>query len=152
MQDLRKFLAWIFAVTSLLCLWTSFWFVPRIIHLHYVFSPLRGLLVAAAAALFPILATIYGVAWWAVWKEKASARGWGIAASLIHVLISLSLIVLPLHPVTSCTWPVLATGIFGLVVFLSRYEPHDSSHSGESIADGPGGQMSEVMGERPFQG
>ena len=67
MQELRRFLSWTFAIASLLGLWISFWFVPHIIHRHNAFSPLRSFL---AAAVFPIMATIYGVAWWTFWKGK----------------------------------------------------------------------------------
>src|SRR5882757_2977685 len=111
-HDLRKFISWIYGISSLLDLWTTFWFIPGIIHRHYAFSPLRSLLISA---VFPTLATIYGVAWWAVWKGKTSARGWGIAASLTYILISLQLIIFFTRSVWSCSGVMLVVGIVGLV-------------------------------------
>src|SRR6266446_5821285 len=124
MHDLRKFISWIYAISSLLGLWTAFWFIPLIIHRRYAFSPLRSLLISG---VFPTLATVYGVAWWAVWKGKASAKGWGIAASLTYILGSLLEIIFFQRSVWSCNGVVLATGIAGLVAFLWPYEPHDFS-------------------------
>ncbi len=132
MHDLRKFMSWIYAISSLLGLWTASWFIPRIIHRHYAFSPLRSLLISA---VFPTLATIYGVAWWAVWKGKTSARGWGIAASLTYILISLQLIIFFSQSVWSCSGVVLLIGIVGLVAFLRRDEQHDSGKNTTESAD-----------------
>ena len=133
MHDLRKFMSWIYAISSLLALWTAFWFIPHIIHRHYVFSPLRSLLVIA---VFPTLATIYGVAWWAVWKGKTSAKGWGIAASLSYILISLQLIIFFTRSVWSCSGVMLVVGIVGLGAFLRRDEQqHDSGKNTAESAD-----------------
>ena len=120
MHDLRKFMCWIYATSSLLGLWTAFWFIPGIIHRDYAQFPLRSLLVSA---VFPTMATIYGVAWWTVWKGKTSARGWGIAASLTNILIPLQIIIFSRN--WSCNVVVLLIGIVGLVAFLRRDEPHD---------------------------
>jgi hypothetical protein len=137
MHDLRKFISWIYAISSLIGLWTAFWFIPLIIHRGYAFSPLRSLLIIA---VFPTLATVYGVAWWAVWKGKASAKGWGIAASLTYILGSLLEIIFFKRSVWSCNGVVLATGIAGLVAFLWPYEPRDfSKNSKEALDYGPDG-------------
>jgi hypothetical protein len=131
MHDLRKFMSWIYAISSVLGLWTAFWFIPLIIHRGYAFSPLRSLLISA---VFPTLATIYGVAWWVVWKGKASAKGWGIAASLTYIPTSLLAIIFFKRSVWSCNGVVLATGIAGLVAFLQPYEQHNSSkNTAESV-------------------
>src|SRR5258707_10308419 len=89
MHDLRKFMCWIYATSSLLGLWTAFWFIPGIIHRDYAQFPLRSLLVSA---VFPTMATIYGVAWLTVWKGKTSSRSWGIASSLTNILITLQIV------------------------------------------------------------
>ena len=39
------------------------------------------------AVLFSIVGIILGVAWWSNLKERKSARGWAIAASLLNLLI-----------------------------------------------------------------
>jgi hypothetical protein len=74
---------------------------------------------ASIAALFPVLAVIYGVAWWTIWKEKPYAKVWAIAASATYVLINLSLVHW-LVSVPSCVWVMSAVGVAGLVVFLWR--------------------------------
>ena len=132
MHDLRKLMCWLYAISSLLGLWTAFWFIPRIIHRHYAFSPLRSLLISA---VFPTLATIYGVAWWAVWKGKTSARVWGIAASLTYILISLQLIIFFSQSVWNCSGLMLAIGTAGLVAFLQPYEQHNSIKNTAESAD-----------------
>jgi predicted permease len=114
-QDLRKFLGWVFAISSLLCLWHA----PRL-----MFDVIRNqsslfLRSASIAALFPVLAVIYGVALWTIWKEKPYAKVWAIAASATYVLINLSLVHW-LVSVPSCVWVMSAVGVAGLVVFLWR--------------------------------
>jgi hypothetical protein len=117
MQDVRKFMAWTFAITSLLCLWYTPKLILHVIHLQSSLHLLRNL---SIAALFPVLAAIYGVAWWTVWKEKPLANGWGVAASLTYILLNLWLILYVSGPLPSCVWVVSALGVTGIVVFLWR--------------------------------
>lgn len=109
-------MGWIFAAT---CLGNSITFVrtlPNAIRQHHALPLLQKLLYAP---VFPaIVAIISGLAWWAVWKEKRSARGWGIAASLMWTLIFLRQFIIPLRPVWDKHVGALLVGSIGLVAFL----------------------------------
>lgn len=90
MRDLRKLLCWLFAVSSLLCVWNALKLIFRIIDLQRTFVGITSFL---AVCFFPILAVILAIAWWTVWKEKPSGWRWGIAASLTYILIALWLVI-----------------------------------------------------------
>jgi hypothetical protein len=136
MHTVRKYLCWVFAFTSLVSLQLALSSILRTIHRQSTFLPLRDLPVAT---VFTIVAAVFGVAWWTVWKGKPSARGWGIAASLINILVSLLPAITALyvqvvysHFSSGSVWrefevvlPVLAVGVTGLVAFWSRYEESD---------------------------
>jgi hypothetical protein len=80
--DLRKILCWIFASTALMYL-----LVPNLSVLFAIRpnASQSGSLFVTFAAIVPILC---GIAWWTIWKEKPSARAWGIAASLVEIVSS----------------------------------------------------------------
>jgi hypothetical protein len=141
MHDLRKFLAWLFAFTSLVCLQivVSSFFHP--IRGHHTFLLLRNLVVPI---LFSVQGTVFGVAWWTIWKGKRSARGWGIAASLIYILISL-----PWVFVSHSAWRhislLVATGVAGLVAFARRYEQPSSAAKTQENLRIPGDGTSDLV-------
>jgi len=121
-KEVRKVLCWIFACTSVLYVVL---FLRNIYATsqNYAFLTLGNLLIFV---LFEaVVAAITGTAWWSILKGEPSARGWGIAASLMYILIFLRPIIFPwgtgwLHHVGA-----LVIGIVGLVNFLLRYEQHD---------------------------
>jgi hypothetical protein len=83
-----------FSVSFLLCLWIVPLTILRGFHRYHNFLTLRALLVPA---FFAVQATIYGVACWAVWKRKPSARPWCnccepyiYSDSLLHSLVKSS--------------------------------------------------------------
>jgi len=122
MRDLRKLLCWLFAASSLLCVWNALKLIFRIIDLHYSFVGITSFL---AVCFFPVLAVILAIAWWKVWKEKPSGWRWGIAASLTYILIALWLVIhfsvhlwhRP-HPEV-----LLVIGFSGLIAFSWRDKP-----------------------------
>jgi Peptidase family M50 len=93
-----------------------------------------------------------------VWKGKPSARGWGIAASLINILISL----LPIIFSARSLWAgfaavltgfglVLAVGVAGLVAFARRYEPPDPTVKMQENLRIPGDGTSDLVNKMlPF--
>jgi len=96
------------------------------IHRPSAFAPHRQLLAnLLVLTLFTVQATVFGTAWWTVWKGKPSARGWGIAASVINILISLPIIYLSRS--VRGIGVVLAIGVAGLVAFWRRYEEPNSA-------------------------
>jgi hypothetical protein len=132
MFKLRKYLCWVFAFSCLVCLGIALRRVSYILQQHYAFLPLIYL---KAPALFSIQATIFGVAWWAVWKEKPFATVLGIAASLILIGVPLWGIVFFSRSLWGNEGIVLVIGVAGLIAFLW---PNKKSHSGRSGLDGGG--------------
>jgi hypothetical protein len=115
MNELRKFMGWLFALTSLISIWCACKITLHIIHRHsYTIFSLRNQFISA---FFPVLAVIFGVAWWTTVKEKQSAKGWGIAASLIFVSLSLWEIVFS-KGMWSSFGVMLAVGITGIILFV----------------------------------
>jgi hypothetical protein len=66
------------------------------------------------------------MAWWTVWRGKRTARAWGIAASLIYVLIFLSSILYVPRAYRHPFWAALALGVAGLVAFWRPYPIPDA--------------------------
>jgi uncharacterized membrane protein (DUF106 family) len=95
------------------------WNELRAIHRQFGFLPIRSQLIAV---FFIGLIIIFAVAFWTVWKEKPSARGWGIAASLAYILIYF----VPINFKAQYIWWYgvgnLAIGVLGLAVFSGRYK------------------------------
>jgi hypothetical protein len=115
-QDLRKFLGWLFAISSLLCLWYSPRLILLVIRQQSTLHLLRNL---SIAALFPVLAAIYGVAWWTAWKATPFANGWGIAASLTYLLLPLGSFCYASRPCPGWEW-MMSAGVAGLIAFSWR--------------------------------
>ena len=134
-HDLRKFMGWCFAFSSLLRL---LFFHRRILFMicqHYAFLPLRSLLDCEFSLL---AAAILGVAWWAVWKGKPSARSWGIAASLAYILTFLDSFAFPRRSIWGHNWGSLVVGTIGMVLFLRKDHQHDTSKNPSDPADSTG--------------
>jgi len=121
-KDVREVLCWIFACTSLmyvvLCL-RSMYTISR----NYASLTLSNLLIFV---LFEaVVAAIAGTAWWTILKGEPLARGWGIAASLMYILIFLRPIIFFSRSVWWHHVGALVIGVIGLVMFLRRCEQHD---------------------------
>ena len=80
MASLRAARGWLFAISAVACFWVTSQSIP-VLSQH---RPYGSHFVASieAVIIFPIEATIFSVAWWSVWKGRASARSLGVAASL----------------------------------------------------------------------
>lgn len=122
MQEWRKIAPWVFAATSLMYL-----LIPNVSILypstrHHASTP-RNLLSLAFFAIVPI---ICGMAWWSIWQRKPSARGWGIGASVVHILIYLRPIILFSPSLWWHHMGALAIGIGGLVIFSQPDRQHGS--------------------------
>lgn len=137
MQSLRKILGWVFGISSMLCIWGEYFVVLATI------QTLRNrrftswdfktwLIVLVINAIVPVFVTIFGVTWWTSWKEKISARGWGITASLIFVLISVYVFLQTSKPIWWVPEVELAIGMIGLIAFARRYETKPKTNASES--------------------
>ncbi len=118
---LRGVLCWAFALGALVFLRTSVSTLSNILHpSHAARGAWWRIAGTAVGLLLPVLAVVFGMAWWTVWRQKASARGWAIAASLANVLFGC----LELYLMRRITSPadvlLLAMGVIGLVVFSPR--------------------------------
>ena len=122
-HDLRKILCWCFALTSLLHFWVPISHIANRMYRHdTILVPPAQL----SVTFFWAAAVIFGVAWWTVWKGRPSARGWGIAASLLYLLIFLlHSVIFPSRSIWGHHLGALVIGTTGMVAFLRRDEHHD---------------------------
>ena len=115
MRGLRKFLCWCFAVAAF-----AFVYLPmkaRVIHGYW--SP--GWKFALGVVVPLALAAVFGMAWWAAFKEKDSARNWGIVASLVYLLLGISVTTFsPSVSKSQPSWLLSAIGVAGLIAFSRR--------------------------------
>lgn len=116
MQDLKKVMGWVFAISIFPSLWMAYRIVRYIHRTHHTLDQPRSL---AIAAFFPLMACIYAAAWWAYWRGRPSARWWGIAACLTYVLMAfVEVVTFRRHWGSSAC--LLTVGVAGLILFLSR--------------------------------
>jgi len=121
-RDVRKVLCWVFACTSVL-------YVVLFVRSIYAISQSYASLTLSNLLIFMlfevVVAAITGMAWWTILKEEPLARAWGIAASLMYILIFLRPIIFPWGTGRLRHVGALVIGIVGLVEFLWRHEQHD---------------------------
>ena len=112
----------------MLSVW-GFYFILHTAHQHNFYDALqhstiqqfgRWLLTLFYLLIFPVMAVIFGVAWWKIWKEKIAARGWGIAASLTYVLVPLLVMIQTSKSEWTLLWVELTIGVVGLIAFSPR--------------------------------
>ena len=112
----RKIMCWFFAFVAVVCLWIVLIHISNTIrYYHSLHHPLLGMIVPT---VFLLLATIFGMAWWTVWKDKTSAKIWGITACLINILVTLMTYIRHSRSLSSRQWELFAVGIVGLIAFL----------------------------------
>ena len=115
-------MGWIFLVVSLVNVTVSIRFILYAVRRHYAVplggGPFVGLIFSMAVA------AICGAAWWTTWKGRLSARTWGIAGSIMCLLIFLRQFVVPSPLSWDYQVPPLLIGILGLKAFLGRRVEH----------------------------
>jgi hypothetical protein len=119
LKAVRWALSWNFAFLSLLCI---------VLALRIILSTSQLQLKAASShpfalvldAVFPAMSIVFGLAWWKVWKQRPSARTWGIVASVLVTTLPLRQIIFFPRSIHSYSVLVLASGIVGLVAFSMR--------------------------------
>lgn len=139
-------MSWIFAITAFTCLQITISFFPRSLAISSGVPFWRLYLVPV---VFFLMAAVFATAWWTIWRQKASARIWGAAASLINLLAGLWPIVLMMWP--GRTFHVFGVrsilgalglgtflGIAGLFLFLRRTELPQPAAEGSSVVNIPG--------------
>jgi hypothetical protein len=109
-----------FMVSTLLCLWMVPMTLLHSLHRYHNILGRRALLIPS---VFLVQVFIYGIACWAVWKRKPSARVWAIIACLIYILIPSLAIWAGVHlsrPIRGCSLIMLVVGVTGLFIFSRR--------------------------------
>jgi hypothetical protein len=122
MHSLRKFLCWLFALSSFTCAQLVLFYAGRaILHPHNR-PELRSALVLLAA--FAPLILLFGTAWWTVWKGRPTARRWALAASFVNVAIAFIPLLLwrYFHIFEFPFFVHLGIGVAGLIAFWRPYE------------------------------
>jgi hypothetical protein len=119
-------MGWIFGVSSFLCVWGFGYLIVLAVRQH-LFSDFHRhfasqqsgilLLVLLFIVMFPVLTVVFGFAFWTSMNGKLTAKGWGIAGSLIFVLAPIWPIVQHPRSVFGVLGIELAIGVVGLVAF-----------------------------------
>ena len=126
MRLIRRLMGWIFAISSFLCIWGFGYLIVLAVRQHSFsdfhrhFTSLQSgtlFLILLFIVMFPVLTVIFGIACWANLSEKRTAKGWGIAASLIYVLTSLWPIIQHFGSILGAPGVELTIGVVGLVAF-----------------------------------
>ena len=144
MRLIRRLMGWIFGISCFLCIWGFGYLIVLAVHqrhsydFHRHFTSQQSgilLLILLFIVMFPVLAVVFGVAFWTTMNEKLTVRGWGIAASLIHVLAPLWLIMQRFQSVLGVPGIELTIGVVGLVAFAlsPRIRPGADNLLPESI-------------------
>lgn len=123
MDSARKYVSWIFALAFVIGVPITFTTTVQMfsgmghrdpsVHL----SAAWWLLVFVLPLAMPLQTALFGVAWWTVFREKRSARVWGIAASMVFILWTVLPLILPPHSFWNGELLLLGTGLAGLIVF-----------------------------------
>jgi hypothetical protein len=122
--DFRKFMFWIFGLTSLGFVANTLYTIPQ----PHTLPLLANMLVGPIFSVH--MAAISGVAALTIWYGKAWARGWAIAASLMYILMFLRQFIVHVRPTWDHHVVPLLVGVLGLVSFGWRDKPVNPSRSG----------------------
>ncbi len=148
MHELRKYLSWLFAFSSLVCLQTGLLLTPRMLRQHPRVNNLpftSRLLLILLPWVIPLFAVVFGMAWWTSFKRKSSARIWGIIASLINIQTALFPLLIPPHSVFNAFLLILGVGIAGLVAFARPYDSSAEPVKADEIPAMPGDGTSNFL-------
>lgn len=129
MAAFRKYLAWIYVFTALVCLRFAVGTLAGFTSAKHSSLPLG---VALYVCLLIVFAAVFGKAWWVSWKAKPSARGWGLAASSLCMLVTFLRGILAHH--FEVNFIFLGLGVVGFVAFGRRLKPRSGTNAEETLA------------------
>jgi hypothetical protein len=87
----------------------------------------------------PLQTAVFGMAWWTTFREKRSARAWGIAASLGYLAMALLPLAFAPHSLFTPLSPLLGLGIVGVLAFAwPAVTPHAIPQPPVSAISGDG--------------
>jgi len=122
-KTLRWALGWNFAFMALICAAMSILVILRTMRFKqeaFQHAASSNPLVFFLYAVFPVAAVLFGVAWWKIWRQRPSARTWGIAACILLALHPLWRVIGRQGSVHIYNFIVLAVAIVGLIAFSIR--------------------------------
>jgi len=126
MRAVRNFLCWMFALGAIVFLRSSFFSFLDIASWPDAHLP-PTMLSAGIRAALPVLGAVYALACWTFWTGKASARGWGLAASGTNATLGCLFLYMDRRfltaPATAFLNPdalLLGFGIAGIIAFRRR--------------------------------
>ena len=132
MLTLRKYLCWVYGLTSLVTARFAIQLFLALLNPHSSFPVLR---ILPIAAMFSILTGIFAAAWWTTLSRKESSRPWGITVSLIDIGVSLWPVIRSHKMVLTNQGVLFSIGVIGLVAFWRRYEqPEQSASQNRSLS------------------
>ena len=114
MQIMRKIFSWFFAVLTISCLGASVLFLRS--NLQFGRGIFR-LSVGVGFCFLMLMAYVFAMGWWSNWKQRSSARGWGIAASLANMAGPFFLMFFRHQALTDMRWKILAFSTIALIAF-----------------------------------
>ncbi len=130
MLGFRKYLSWIHAFTALVCIRLA------IVTLAAMASPLHkhsSLRLVLWASMMILSAAVFGSAWWTCMKARRSARAFGLAASIVYLLVAL-LPILFTHRLSSANTILVAASLVGFVAFGKRLKVKRAAKTEEVTA------------------
>jgi len=121
--DYRSFMCYIFAFTIL----TALLNITRAILHPRMRTLLQNVLVGPI--FYSATGAVSAIALWAIWKDKAWARGWAVGASSMHVLAFLRQFVIPVRPAWDHYLSSLIVAAIGVIAFSWRDRQADTRRS-----------------------
>jgi Peptidase family M50 len=146
LRAFRGFLAGLFSLSSISCLLIVARYVPRVLHSFEQGNIAFGFRRLLVPAVFLVIAVIFGMTGWTSFKNSRAVRAWGIAASLVFILLWALLAVTfwryghvhMWYAPFRYTGILLALGIGGLVAFSRRFDPAGFASETSQLQTVPG--------------
>jgi hypothetical protein len=132
MQFLKKVMCWIFACTSFLAIWAGYLFFLNTVQIQRLCLVSKPWILLVDS-IFPLMTILFAATWWSTLTKKYSARVWGIAASLICILLPVWSIINHRGAVSSGHWVELAIGAAGLTAFSRRSQNFSKTDNLEPV-------------------
>ena len=137
MFKLRTILCWSFALTSVVGIQLAAYHLLRTTDWRLgpraLFGDWLELLV------YFVVAFVFGMAWWTVWRDKPSSRLWGLSASLLNVVTGFVVVLLGIRggmPASAVPGILVvpSIGIVGLIAFWRSYKPDPAKNTEQNSA------------------
>jgi hypothetical protein len=102
------------------------------------------------ATAITLLGAIFALAWWTIKTSRPSARGWGITASLINILLPIFALTRVSFRTGTLLWLIPISGIIGVYLFLRRSQPITSVSQRERNRPIPGDGTNIIVNKLPW--